>query len=104
MNRALRRAIAKRQAARASTTQLRQSSAPDYGYNADPTKLTERFAATRKFTVGELTFSKGDTVYVRYTGSAGVYDLINEENERHRLEPEELQALMQDGSLVPAMV
>jgi len=104
MKNAIRRAIARRQARRPAAPQLRQGTAPDYGYSADPTKLTERFSATRKVSVGELSFSKGDTVYVRYTGSAGVYDLINEDNEQHRLDPEEMQALMADGSIVPEMV
>jgi len=100
---ALQRAVAGK-TQRQPRVQLREAEAPDYGYAADPEKLSQTFTATKKFGVGGLTFKKDEVVYVRYTGSGGIYDLINDANEQERIGPEEMTALIQDGTLVPYLM
>lgn len=99
----LQRAVAG-QNQRQPRVQLREAEAPDYGYAADPEKLSQTFEVTKKFDLGALTFKKDDVIYVRYTGSGGIYDIINEENEQERIGPDEMTALIQDGKIVPHLL
>jgi hypothetical protein len=100
---ALRRAVAG-QSQRQPRIEVRQAEAPDYGYAGNPNKLSQTFSVSKKTQVGSLTFKKDDIVYVRYTGAGGIYDIINEANEQERIGPDEMTALIQDGSLVPHLM
>lgn len=100
---ALQRAVAGK-AQRGARVQLREAEAPDYGYAADPKKMSQTFEVTKKFEMGALTFKKDEIIYVRYTGAAGIYDIINEANEQERIGPEELTELIQNGTLVPHLM
>jgi len=100
---ALKRAVAGK-AQRAPRIQMREAEAPDYGYAADPEKMSQSFEVTKKVDIGGLSFKKDDLLYVRYTGSGGIYDIIDEANEQERIGPEEMTALIQDGTLVPHLL
>ena len=100
---ALQRAVAGK-VQRQPRVQIRQAEAPDYGYASHPEKLSQSFEVTKKLEIGVLTFKKNDVVYVRYTGAGGIYDLINESNEQERIGPDEMTALIQDGTLVPHLM
>ncbi|NIT79627.1 MAG: hypothetical protein GWN58_33255 [Anaerolineae bacterium] len=100
---ALKRAVAGK-AQRAPRVQMRQAETPDYGYSADPEQLSQSFEVTKKVDIGALTFKKDDIAYVRYTGSGGIYDIINDANEQERIGPDEMTALIQDGTLVPYLM
>jgi hypothetical protein len=100
---ALRRAVAG-QTQRQPRIQVRQAEAPDYGYAGDPHKLSQTFSVSKKTEVGALTLKKDDIVYVRYTGAGGIYDIITESNEQERIGPDEMTALIQEGSLVPHLM
>lgn len=84
--------------------QVREAETPNYGYSADPEKLSQSFEVTKKTDLGALQLAKDDIVYVRYTGAGGIYDVINEANEQERIGPDEMTALIQDGTLVPHLL
>ena len=62
------------------------------------------FEVTKKTDIGALTFKKDEIMYVRYTGAGGIYDIINDANEQERIGPEEMTALIQDGTIVPHLM
>jgi hypothetical protein len=101
---ALRRAVTGKTPPRQPRVQMRVAEAPDYGYAADPEKMSQSFEVTKKFDLGALTFKKDEVLYVRYTGAGGIYDIINDANEQERIGPEQMTALIQDGTLVPHLM
>ena len=100
---ALKRAMSGK-AQRAPRVQMREAETPDYGYAEDPEQLSQSFEVTKKTDIGALTFKKDEILYVRYTGSGGIYDIINDANEQERIGPDEMTALIQDGNLVPHLM